>query len=66
MSEQKSSKTGKVVMIPTHPTKRCHTCKYGCFINKEDAWYCYAGDTEFDPNICEKAFVDIHRDYLIG
>lgn len=60
------TKTGKVVAVPTHPTKKCHTCKHGCFLNKEDTWYCMAGDTEFNPNVCEEAFTDIHREEMIG
>lgn len=57
---------GNLIVVQTDPTRKCHTCKYGFWSNKDHRWYCGAGDSEVDTRICEKAFVDIHKEEFIG
>lgn len=66
MGEMQVNLKGTVVAVPTAHPKLCHRCKYGFFSNKDNCWYCGAGDSEMDQHICEKAFTDIQRKELIG
>ena len=66
MGEIQVNLKGTVVAVPASHPKFCHRCKFGLYSNKDDRWYCGAGDPEFDPDICKKAFVDIGRKELIG
>lgn len=52
----------RYALIPEHPTRKCHKCKYGCYLNEDRSWNCAAGIPDEDPTVCERHFQSIYPD----
>lgn len=46
----------RYALIPTHPTRLCDRCYYGCYLNSDKTWNCTAGCPDEDEDVCAKNF----------
>lgn len=58
-NEENPRITNKTVSVPIHPTRLCHKCVYGVYLNSDKTWNCSAGCPDDDATVCEKSFKSI-------